>query len=119
MCAAPLLLRHTSARILEFDSVREMLRGYSQSELGREKIAALAPTADGEWIMRQQQLAEEVRRFWRTGSRFEFGGLADIGKLLEKSRISGAALELEELREVLVLADRAQQWRETGLHPHA
>ncbi len=119
MCAAPLPLRHTSARVLEFDSVREMLRGYSQSELGRAKIAVLAPTADREWISRHQQLTEEVRRFWRTGSRFEFAGLADISKLLEKSRISGAALELEELREVLVLADRAQQWRETGLHPPA
>src|SRR4051812_47475486 len=119
MSAAPTPLRHTSARVLEFDSVREMLRGYSQSELGRAKIAALAPTADRAWIMQQQQLTEEVRRFWRTGSRFEFAGLADISKLLEKSRISGAALELEEIREVLLLADRAQQWRDTGLHPPA
>src|SRR5438876_7004232 len=96
-------LKHTSARVLEFDSVREMLRGYSQSELGKAKIAALEPTADHEWTARQHQLTEEVRRFWRTGSRFEFAGLADTSKLLEKSRISGAALELEEIRDILLL----------------
>ena len=110
-------LLHTSVRVLEFDSVREMLRGYAQSGLGKAKIAALEPTAGREWIRRQQQLTEEVRRFWRTGSRFEFAGLADIRSLLEKSRISGTALELEEIRDILLLADRVQQWRETGLHP--
>src|SRR3954469_7470158 len=115
--ALPAPMKHTSARVLEFDSVREMLRGYSQSELGRTKIAALAPTADREWITRQQQLTEEVRRYWRTGSRFEFAGLHDLQTQLEKSRIGGAALELEEIRDILLVADRAQQWRETGLHP--
>src|SRR5437868_7052622 len=119
MPPAPTPLKHTSARVLEFDSVREMLRGYSQSELGKAKIAALEPTADREWITTQQQLTEEVRRFWRTGSRFEFAGLHDITSLLEKSRISGAALEVEEIRDTLLLADRAQQWRQTGLHPPA
>src|SRR5436305_1249017 len=119
MSAPPTPLRHTSARVLEFDSVREMLRGCAQSELGKGEIAALAPSADREWITRQQQLTEEVRRFWRTGSRFEFAGLHDITTLLEKSRISGAALELEEIGDTLLLAGRAQQWRETGLQPPA
>ena len=55
---------------------------------------------------------------WQTTTReVRVAGLADISKLLEKSRISGAALELEEIRDILLLADRAQQWRETGLHP--
>src|SRR4051812_8657516 len=119
MPSAPTLLQHTSARVLEFDSVREMLRGYAQSDLGKAKIAALEPTSDREWITRQQQLTEEVRRYWRTGSRFEFAGLHDLKTQLEKSRIGGAALELEEIRDILLLADRAQQWRETGLHPPA
>ena len=35
-------LLHNSARVLEFDSLRELLRGYASSPLGQRKIAALA-----------------------------------------------------------------------------
>lgn len=110
---------HTSARVLELDSVREMLLGYASSPLGKDRIAALQPSTDRQWISRQQQLTNEIRRYFRAGGRFEFGGLLDIRTLLEKTRISGAALELEEIRDALLLADRSTQWREIGLHPPA
>src|SRR3954447_13075681 len=119
MAPADNLLKHTSARVLEFDSVREMLLGYASSELGRGKIAELEPRTDGAWIASQQQLTDEIRRYFRAGGRFEFGGLLDLRTLLEKTRIEGAALELEEIRDALLLADRAAQWREIGLHPPA
>src|SRR5689334_5171194 len=114
-------LLHTSARVLEFDSVREMLMGYASSPLGKERIAALEPrnSSARQWIERQQQLTNEIRRYFRAGGRFEFGGLLDLRTLLEKTRIEGAALELEEIRDALLLADRAAQWREIGLHPPA
>ena len=44
-------------------------------------------------------------------------GLLDPTQLINKSRISGAALEILELRDVLLLADRAAEWREIALHP--
>ncbi len=37
--------------------------------------------------------------------------------LIEKSRIRGAVLELDEIRDILLLADRAAEWREIALHP--
>src|SRR3954471_15946309 len=112
-------LLHTSARVLEFDSVREMLMGYASSPLGKTRIAALEPRSSSarQWIERQQQLTNEIRRYFRAGGRFEFGGLLDLRTLLEKTRIEGAALELDEIRDALLLADRAAQWREIGLHP--
>ncbi|MCU1310935.1 MAG: MutS2 family protein [Candidatus Angelobacter sp.] len=117
MASAQLL--HTSARVLEFDSVREMLLGYASSPLGKKRIAALQPrdASARPWIERQQQLTNEIRRYFRAGGRFEFGGLLDLRTLLEKTRIEGAALELEEIRDALLLADRSAQWREIGLHP--
>ena len=59
---------------------------------------------------------EELRGYLRSGGRFDFHGLLDPTLLLHKSRIQGAALELTEIRDVLLLADRASEWREIALH---
>ena len=112
-------LAHTSARVLEFESLRDVLRGYASSPLGAGRIAALAPTEDRWWIENQHQLTEEVREFRRVGGRFEFSGLLDIAQLIEKSRIAGAALETTEIRDVVLVVDRAAEWREIVVSPPA
>jgi len=110
-------MRHSSAHALEFEGVRQLLRGYCQSALGKQAVESLAPSLEPGWIARQHQLTAEVRAFWRTGGRFDFAGLFDAAELLSKARISGAALEIEELRDLLALAERAQAWRQIGLAP--
>ena len=112
-------LIHNSAHVLEFDSLRELLRGYSSSPLGNAKIAALAPSADSSWIAEQQELAEEVREFRRVGGRFDFSGLLDVTSLIERARIVGAVLETTEIRDVVLIVDRAAEWREIVSHPPA
>jgi DNA mismatch repair protein MutS2 len=112
-------LIHSSARVLEFDAWRELLRGYSSSPLGHAKIRALAPSTDSAWIAEQQELTAEVREFRRVGGRFDFSGLLDITELIQKSRIAGATLETIEIRDVLLVVDRAAEWREIALHPPA
>src|SRR6201987_4794189 len=112
-------LVHTSAGVLEFESLRDLLRGYTSSPLGSGRIAALAPSKDRSWIELQQQLTSEIREFRRVGSRFEFAGLLDVGKLIEKASISGAALETTEIRDVVLVVDRAAEWREIALSPPA
>src|SRR6185437_4135713 len=108
-----------SLRLLEFDRVRDILLGYCASELGRRRLVSLAPVQDADWIDRQQSLAEEVRRFLQAGNSFEFHGLTDCSELLKKSRIIGAVLEIAELREILVVGDRADEWRAIALNPPA
>src|ERR1022692_422018 len=112
-------LIHSSARVLEFDALRELLRGYASSPLGQAKITALAPSLDSAWIGEQQELAGELRAFGRVGGRFDFSGLLDITKLIEKSRIGGAVLETTDIRDVVLVVDRAAEWREIALHPPA
>src|SRR6201987_3116786 len=112
-------LVHTSAGVLEFESLRDLLRGYTSSPLGSGRIAALAPSTDRSWIDLQQQLTSEIREFRRVGGRFEFAGLLDVGKLIEKASISGAALETTEIRDVVLVVDRAAEWREIVLSPPA
>jgi len=115
----PAPLAHSSAAVLEFSALRELLRGYTASPLGQARVAALGPTADRSWIETQQQLTAEIREFRRAGGRFEFAGLIEIAGLVEKSRIAGAALETAEIRDVILVADRAAEWREIALNPPA
>jgi DNA mismatch repair protein MutS2 len=112
-------LLHNSARVLEFDALRELLRGYAASPLGHARITGLAPSTNPAWIAEQQDLTAEVREFRRVGGRFDFSGLLDVARLIAKSRIAGAVLETTEIRDVLLLVDRAAEWREIALHPPA
>jgi DNA mismatch repair protein MutS2 len=116
---SPQPLQRSSARVLEFESLRQMLRSYCSSPLGQAQVAALSPSTDTPWIENQQQLTIEIREFRRVGGRFDFSGLLDIGKLLDKSRIAGAALETAEIRDVVLVVDRAAEWREIALNPPA
>jgi DNA mismatch repair protein MutS2 len=115
----PQPVSHTSARVLEFDSLRDLLRDYASSPLGQGLIAQLEPSTDREWIENQQQLTTEIREFRRVGGRFDFSGLLDVTKLVEKSRIAGAALETTDIRDVVLMVDRAAEWREIVLNPPA
>jgi DNA mismatch repair protein MutS2 len=112
-------LTHTSARVLEFESLRDLVLGYASSPLGRERIAALSPSVDRRWIENQHRLTSEIREFRRVGGRFEFSGLLDISTAVEKSRIQGAVLETEVIRDVVLVADRAAEWRAIALSPPA
>jgi DNA mismatch repair protein MutS2 len=112
-------LSQTSARVLEFDSLRALLRGYASSPLGQDLIAQLAPSTNREWIENQQQLAREIGEFRRAGGRFDFSGLLDATSAVEKSRIVGAALETTDIRDVVLAVDRAAEWREIALNPPA
>ena len=106
------IMENSSAAVLEFGPLRDVLRGYAVSDLGRGRLAKLAPSVDLAWIENQHLLTSEIREFRRVGGSFEFAGLSDISRLLEKSHIAGAALETTEIREVLTAVDRSAEWRE-------
>jgi DNA mismatch repair protein MutS2 len=82
-------------------------------------VSSLAPSTDVAWIQSQQELATEIREFRRVGGRFDFSGLLDIDQLVEKARIAGVALETIDIRDVILVVDRAAAWREIAQHPPA
>src|SRR5438094_9082616 len=105
-------MENSSAGVLEFAGLRDLLRGYAASDLGRAKAAALAPSIDLDWIQNQQQLTCEVREFRRAGGSFTFAGLHDVSQMLDKARIAGAALESVEAISVISAGVRARDWRQ-------
>jgi DNA mismatch repair protein MutS2 len=112
-------LAHSSARVLEFESLRQLLRAYASSPLGQNRIARLPVSTDREWIQTQQDLATEMGEFRRVGGRFDFAGLMEVASPVEKSRIAGVALETTDIRDVILVIDRVAAWREIALHPPA
>jgi len=116
---SPVPLAHASFRVLEFESLRDLLRGYTSSPLGADRVSRLAPSVDRSWIEQQQELTVEIREFRRVGGRFEFSGLLDVVPLVEKSRIAGAALETTEIRDIILVVDRAAEWAQIALSPPA
>jgi DNA mismatch repair protein MutS2 len=115
----PNTVTHSSSRLLEFETLRDLLAGYASSPLGKRRIAELLPSLDRAWIETQQQLTTEIREYRRIGGRFEFAGRPEVQRLVEKSRIGGAALETTEIRDVVLVADRASEWREIVRQPPA
>lgn len=116
---SPTPLAHSSAKVLEYEVLRGLLRAYAQSPLGQSRMDALSPATDQSWIENQQQLTTEIREFRRVGGNFDFAGLVDVGKLVEKARIQGSALETTEIRDAVLVVDRAGAWREIALKPPA
>jgi DNA mismatch repair protein MutS2 len=110
-------LSHTSAQVLEFGALRDLVRGYTFSPLGQARVSALEPVSDLEWIEGQQQMAAEIREFLRAGGRFDFAGLLDPRKELSQARIEGAALDPTQIREILLVADRADEWNAVLRNP--
>ena len=103
--------------MLEFDTLRELVRGYAASDVGRARVDALAASTDLAWIQNQQQLTAEVREFRRAGGSFNFFGLTAISELLEKAGIAGVALEVLEIVGVITVVNRAAEWREIARNP--
>ncbi len=115
--SSPNPINYSSERVLELDQLRQLLAMYTGSPLGHERVMQLTPSRDREWIERQHQLVAELRGYLRAGGRFDFHGLLDPTALIDKSRIRGATLEITEIRDLLLVADRAAEWREIALHP--
>jgi DNA mismatch repair protein MutS2 len=119
MATVPQPLINNSSGLLEFEALRELLAGCAPSPLGQRRIAELFPSRDAQWIETQQQLTTEIREYRRVGGRFEFAGLLEVRNVLDQSRIAGAALETASIRDVVLLADRASEWREIVRQPPA
>ncbi|MGB6134478.1 MAG: Smr/MutS family protein [Acidobacteriaceae bacterium] len=104
--------RVEASKALEWDKFVSFLGGYAQSAPGRAWIAALAPSTDRMWLARQHALVEEMRLLAGSGGVPGLGSLIDPSERLAKARIEGAALEAEEIRALIGLAEGVTAWTE-------
>ncbi|HEX3437729.1 MAG TPA: endonuclease MutS2 [Pseudacidobacterium sp.] len=107
--AIPSPVEDCSRTVLEWDKFLELLAGYAVSSIGRAWILSLNPSTDRAWIEQQHALAAEMRLLLEDVQP-GLGSLFDPTDLLNKARIEGAALEAEEIRDILNLAGDISAW---------
>jgi DNA mismatch repair protein MutS2 len=111
----PLPLAHTSAEMLEFARLREMVAGYATTAPGRSWTLALEASGEVRWASAEQQRVSEALRLLRAGPSFDFHGLIDPSDWLDRARIDGAVLEVDELRALSTLVGRFRAFQEWQL----
>jgi DNA mismatch repair protein MutS2 len=95
-------------KILEFDKLKEVLKKYAASNLGKLRIEALVPMTDLAEIKHQLKLCSEAKEICLIADGFPLDGLKDIRQLLKKASKIGAILEPEELLDIAGVARAAR-----------
>jgi len=107
----------TSAEVLEFEPLRQLLARYVASPLGRRELEKVQPHTDRARLEEDLAEAGEATQYLRAAARpqpaargaairIDFGGLPDVEEAVHKLRIEGASLEPREISGVLTLLDR-------------
>ena len=108
----------TSAEVLEYEPLRQLVGRFVSSPLGRRELEKVQP--HGDMARLREDLAEtgEAVEYLRLAARpqpaargaairVDFSGLPDLEAAVHKLRIEGASLEPKEIFDVLLLLDRA------------
>lgn len=117
-CADNINSLRTSAQVLEFEPLRQLLGRYIFSPAGHRELAKLQPHADQAKLAADLQEAGEAVEYLRLATRpqpatrgaairVEFGGLPDLDAAVNKLHIEGASLEPREIFDLFLLLDRA------------
>jgi DNA mismatch repair protein MutS2 len=115
-------MRNTSAELLEFDRLKQLLSRYVSSPLGRTELDKVAPLEDrpavegilaevAEAIQYLEAAARPQPAARGAAVRIRFDSLTDATEAMRKLRIEGAALEAKEIYEMTELLDRASEIR--------
>jgi len=102
--------------VLEFDALRNLLRGKTTCPPGRRAVDALEFSRDIDLLRAQFALIREAREWLRQGRDLGFGALADPAEWLARIEGPGAVLEAPQLLDAASLLETAgwlrQQFRE-------
>src|SRR5215475_9565912 len=107
----------SAEEILEFDKLRELVRGRSTCAPGKRALDALAFSRDREKLEGGFALIREAREWLRWGKELGFGALSDPEPWLAKMEGPGTVLEAGEFLEVASLLETSdwlrQQFRDS------
>jgi DNA mismatch repair protein MutS2 len=109
---------HTSAEVLEYEPLRELVGRYVSSPLGRRELEKVAPQPDRERLVDDLAETGEAIGYLRLAARpqpaargaairVDFAGLADLEAPVQKLHIEGASLDPKEMLDIFQLLDRA------------
>jgi DNA mismatch repair protein MutS2 len=108
----------TSAGVLEYEPLRQLLGRFVSSPLGRRELLKVQPHADRERLDADLAEAGEALGYLRLAARpqqasrgaairIDFNGLPDVETAVHKLRIEGASLDPKEIFDLFALLDSA------------
>src|SRR6195256_239751 len=111
-------MKSTSADLLEFEALKNLLGRFVSSPLGRAELDRVAPSADLAALTESLAEANEAIQYLRSAAqpksgqrgaaiRLDFSGISDLRIAAEKLRIEGASLDPKEIFDLIALLDRA------------
>jgi DNA mismatch repair protein MutS2 len=100
-----------SCRILEFDAVKDLLRGFLSGPISHSLVGALSPSVDLDAIRAAHERVREAMDYLREGSRPSLGGLEDPGTILDRLRVEGFSCPAREILTVLAVMRKSQELR--------
>ena len=100
-----------SLRVLEFSEILDRLAAEASSILGRQRAAALRPSADPDLVARRLAETRECRDLLRQGPMPTLERVTDIREPLQRATIPGAHLTPQELLAIADTLEAALQVR--------
>ncbi|HTM52295.1 MAG TPA: endonuclease MutS2 [Bryobacteraceae bacterium] len=115
-------MKTTSADLLEFDALRELIGRFVASPLGRAQLELVAPSSGREHLTETLAEVDEAIQYVKSAAqpktaqrgaaiRLDFSGISDLRLAAEKLRIEGASLEPREIFDLIALLDRAADFK--------
>ena len=105
-------------KILEFDSLRALVRRQATTEMGRARIDQLAPINDPDELRLDLLCLSEMIEVRQRGARFYFEGIVNPDEAISRLRIEGTALDPLAILDLGRMCDRALAARATILSEH-
>jgi len=89
-----------AVRVLEYDSLLNLLSSYAKTSTGQRRILHFFPSADISLIRTQIAETTELKDLITAGQILPLGGVEDITQIITNHSLSGAVLEPEQLLSV-------------------
>jgi DNA mismatch repair protein MutS2 len=100
-----------SCRVLEFEAVKDLLRGFLSGPISHSSVAAISPGDVLAAITVSLERVREAVEFLREGSRPSLGGLEDPGAIFDRLRVEGVSCTAREILTVLAVMRKGQELR--------
>src|SRR5688572_5696159 len=97
--------------VLEFPRVLSLVAERASSALGAERVRALAPSADREWLEREHARVAAMRALVAGEGGWRAEPIPDLTRALDRLRIAGAPWTAEELLAAGILLHSSRRTR--------
>ncbi|PTI21438.1 endonuclease MutS2 [Staphylococcus xylosus] len=103
-------MRQKSLDVLEFDKIKLLVENEAISDLGKEKVVAMAPATDFDTVEFQMNETDEIAQIYNKHRMPSLSGLAKVSAFIHRASIGGV-LNVSELNVIKRLIQIQNQYK--------